>query len=166
MAHGATRLGTCPHWQSETLVAPPSGQSAPKCGGVGFWQACHANAVLEARCGVPLSGRDIFKCRRGLAHCRACCRFGGGSCVGIICQRKTPSARAVFFGEVALSAELRQVPQAETRLKEAAKLGFEQGFMPKLAKIRASGISTTQPDNLSTLSTCYPGAGHEKNFGL
>ncbi|MGB1625589.1 MAG: magnesium chelatase domain-containing protein, partial [Candidatus Puniceispirillaceae bacterium] len=60
-------------------------------------------------------------------------------------------ARAVFFGEVALSAELRQVPQAETRLKEAAKLGFEQGFMPKFSKkIRPpSGISTTQPDNLS-----------------
>jgi DNA repair protein RadA/Sms len=69
------------------------------------------------------------------------------SCV----SAKPLPARAVFFGEVALSAELRQVPQAETRLKEAAKLGFELGFMPKFSKkIRPpSGISTTQPDNLS-----------------
>jgi DNA repair protein RadA/Sms len=37
----------------------------------------------------------------------------------------------VFFGEVGLSGELRQVAQAELRLKEAAKLGFGQAAAPK-----------------------------------
>ena len=33
----------------------------------------------------------------------------------------------VYFGEVGLSGEVRQVAQAEARLKEAAKLGFDSG---------------------------------------
>ena len=114
----------------------------------------------------PIRAGYLFKCRRGLAHCRACSRFGSGGCVGIICQRKTPSRPRRVFWEVALSAELRQVPQAETRLKEAAKLGFEQGFMPEFSKkIRPpSGISTPSQIIYPTLSTYYPGAGHEEKI--
>jgi DNA repair protein RadA/Sms len=37
----------------------------------------------------------------------------------------------VFFGEIGLSGELRQVAQAELRLKEAAKLGFARAAAPK-----------------------------------
>ena len=57
----------------------------------------------------------------------------------------------MFFGEVALSAELRQVAQAETRLKEAAKLGFERAMLPRLRqKMKPpQGISVSQPTNLS-----------------
>jgi DNA repair protein RadA/Sms len=36
----------------------------------------------------------------------------------------------VFFGEVGLAGEVRAVGQTETRLKEAAKLGFEQVILP------------------------------------
>jgi DNA repair protein RadA/Sms len=37
----------------------------------------------------------------------------------------------VYFGEVGLSGEIRQVAQAESRLKEAAKLGFLQATLPR-----------------------------------
>jgi DNA repair protein RadA/Sms len=37
----------------------------------------------------------------------------------------------VFFGEIGLSGELRQVAQAELRLKEAAKLGFAKAAAPR-----------------------------------
>jgi DNA repair protein RadA/Sms len=37
----------------------------------------------------------------------------------------------VFFGEIGLSGELRQVAQAELRLKEAAKLGFARAACPR-----------------------------------
>jgi DNA repair protein RadA/Sms len=37
----------------------------------------------------------------------------------------------VYFGEIGLSGELRQVAQAELRLKEAAKLGFDAAAMPR-----------------------------------
>ncbi len=40
-----------------------------------------------------------------------------------------PADMAVF-GEVGLSGEVRAVSQADTRLKEAAKLGFAQALIP------------------------------------
>ena len=59
----------------------------------------------------------------------------------------------MFFGEVALSAEMRQVAQAEARLKEAAKLGFDHAVMPRPRKVgpKPTGISTAEPANLGDL---------------
>jgi DNA repair protein RadA/Sms len=37
----------------------------------------------------------------------------------------------VYFGEIGLSGEIRQVAQAEARLKEAAKLGFDAAALPR-----------------------------------
>src|SRR6185436_6322699 len=38
--------------------------------------------------------------------------------------------KTVFFGEVGLAGEIRGVSQAETRIKEAGKLGFERCILP------------------------------------
>ena len=38
---------------------------------------------------------------------------------------------AVVFGEVGLAGEVRAVRHAETRLREAAKLGFERALVPQ-----------------------------------
>jgi DNA repair protein RadA/Sms len=38
---------------------------------------------------------------------------------------------AVVFGEVGLSGEVRHVPQAEKRLAEASKLGFDGAIGPQ-----------------------------------
>ena len=38
--------------------------------------------------------------------------------------------RAVWFGEIGLSGDVRPVSQAQARLKEAEKLGFERAFAP------------------------------------
>ena len=72
--------------------------------------------------------------------------------ISSVTDRPLPQ-RSVFFGEVALSAEIRQVAQAEARLKEAAKLGFEQAIMPKPRKTisKPSGISMAQPTSLVEL---------------
>ena len=45
----------------------------------------------------------------------------------------------------------RQVPQADARLKEAAKLGFERGFMPPVRNKGTvpSSLSVSQPETLS-----------------
>jgi DNA repair protein RadA/Sms len=37
----------------------------------------------------------------------------------------------VVFGEIGLSGEVRQVGQADARLKEAAKLGFTKALAPR-----------------------------------
>ena len=117
----------------EALVAPSS-LASPRRNVVG-WESSRLamlTAVLEARCGLSLSGQDIFLNVAGglkisepaadLAVAAALISSGTGKAL--------PDA-SVFFGEVALSAEVRQVAQPELRLKEASKLGFKTGFIPK-----------------------------------
>ena len=52
----------------------------------------------------------------------------------------------VIFGEVGLSGEVRAVPQAAERIKEAAKLGFKRVIMPEInvSGIRKAGIDTSK----------------------
>ena len=38
--------------------------------------------------------------------------------------------RSVFFGEIALSSELRKVSKIDIRIRESQKLGFKNIFMP------------------------------------
>ena len=111
-------------------------------------------AVLEARCGVPLSGRDIFlNVAGGLKIYETAADLAvAAALISSVTGRPAPK-RTVFFGEVALSAELRQVAQAEARLKEAAKLGFEKAVMPRPRKSigKTTGISMAQPTTLAEL---------------
>ncbi|MBO9582464.1 MAG: DNA repair protein RadA, partial [Sphingobium sp.] len=39
----------------------------------------------------------------------------------------------IMLGEIALSGELRPVAHLPMRLREAAKLGFEQAYLPRAA---------------------------------
>jgi DNA repair protein RadA/Sms len=111
-------------------------------------------AVLEARCGVPLSGRDIFlNVAGGLKISETAADLAvAAALISSVTSRAAP-ARTVFFGEVALSAELRQVAQAEARLKEAAKLGFDNVVLPRPRKklLAPEGISLSQPATLAEL---------------
>ena len=52
----------------------------------------------------------------------------------------------VYFGEVGLSGEVRQVAQAEARLKEAQKLGFEAACLPR--RVARGGRKLAAPDGL------------------
>ena len=137
----------------EALVAP-STLATPRRNVVGWDSSRLAmlTAVLEARCGVPLSGRDIFlNVAGGLRIQEPAADLAVAAALISSVSAKPLPPRTVFFGEVALSAELRQVAQAETRLKEAAKLGFERAMLPRLRqKMKPpQGISVSQPTNLS-----------------
>jgi len=137
----------------EALVAP-STLATPRRNVVGWdtGRLAMLTAVLEARCGVPLSGRDIFlNVAGGLRIQEPAADLAVAAALISSVTVKPLPARTVFFGEVALSAELRQVAQAETRLKEAAKLGFEQAILPRLRnKMKPpQGISVCLPINLS-----------------
>jgi len=139
----------------EALVAPSS-LASPRRNVVGWDSSRLAmlTAVLEARCGVPLSGRDIFlNVAGGLKIYETAADLAvAAALISSVTGRPAPK-RTVFFGEVALSAELRQVAQAEARLKEAAKLGFENAVMPRPRKSigKTTGISMAQPTSLAEL---------------
>jgi DNA repair protein RadA/Sms len=139
----------------EALVAPSS-LASPRRNIVGWDSSRLAmlTAVLEARCSVPLSGRDIFlNVAGGMKISETAADLAvAAALISSVTGRPAPK-RTVFFGEVALSAELRQVAQAESRLKEAAKLGFDNAIMPRPRKklSTSSKISVAQPSTLADL---------------
>jgi DNA repair protein RadA/Sms len=139
----------------EALVAPSS-LATPRRNVVGWDSSRLAmlTAVLEARCGVPLSGRDIFlNVAGGLKIFEPAADLAvAAALISSVTGRPAPQ-RTVFFGEVALSAELRQVAKAEARLKESAKLGFDNAVMPRPRKSsgKIAGIAMAQPSTLAEL---------------
>jgi len=139
----------------EALVAPSS-LASPRRNVVGWDSSRLAmlTAVLEARCGVPLSGRDIFlNVAGGLKISETAADLAvAAALISSVTGRPAP-ARTVFFGEVALSAELRQVAQTEARLKEAAKLRFDNAMLtrPRKKLHAPGGISLSQPATLADL---------------
>ena len=139
----------------EALVAPSS-LATPRRNVVGWDSSRLAmlTAVLEARCGVPLSGRDIFlNVAGGLRISETAADLAvAAALISSVTGRPAPE-RTVFFGEVALSSELRQVAQSDARLKEAAKLGFDNAVMPRPRKANAknSEIKLLQPPTLADL---------------
>lgn len=88
-------------------------------------------AVLEARCGVPFSSKDVYlNVAGGLKISEPAADLAVASALISALSGKSLPSDAIFFGEIGLSGELRSVGQIEIRLKEAAKLGFKQAFLP------------------------------------
>jgi DNA repair protein RadA/Sms len=62
----------------------------------------------------------------------------------------------VFFGEISLSGDIRPVPQADARLKEAAKLGFKHAFVPAGTRASDTGLSLTEITSVAGLLRFAP----------
>ncbi len=88
-------------------------------------------AVLETRCGLQLSGCDIFLNIAGgiRIHEPAADLAVAAALVSALKEVVLPP-QSVFFGEVGLAGEVRQIAQADVRLKEASKLGFTEAVVP------------------------------------
>ena len=139
----------------QALVAPSS-MANPRRNVVG-WDAGRLSmlaAVLEARAGVPLSGRDIFLNVAGGVKINepAADLAVAAALISSVMDRPCPK-NAVFFGEVGLAAEIRRVAQPEQRLKEASKLGFDRAIMPALKskEDQPKGIGTVTVSSLQSL---------------
>lgn len=101
-------------------------------------------AVLEARAGLSFAGKDIFLNIAGglkiqepaadLAVAAALLSAASGDIVPL---------NRIFFGEISLSGDIRSVPHVDTRLKEAAKLGFEEAFIPPLQQRKKTSLPLT-----------------------
>jgi DNA repair protein RadA/Sms len=88
-------------------------------------------AVLEARCGLNFSSAEVYLNVAGGYRLSdpAADLAVAAALVSALADRALP-ARAVWFGEVSLAGEVRQVAHAGLRLREAAKLGFTLGHGP------------------------------------
>ncbi|TAK49917.1 MAG: DNA repair protein RadA [Xanthobacteraceae bacterium] len=97
-------------------------------------------AVLEAHCGVKLSGHDVYlNIAGGLRIAEPAADLAAAAALVSSLAGAPLPADAVFFGEISLSGAVRPVAQAPARLKEAAKLGFARAYLPET--VRADGAA-------------------------
>lgn len=101
-------------------------------------------AVLETRCGIKLSSHDIFlNIAGGIRINEPAADLAVAAALISALSQQTLPADTVFFGEIGLAGEVRQVAQPDVRLKESAKLGFEKATIPKLNK--KNGVNQNLP---------------------
>ncbi len=107
-------------------------------------------AVLEARCGLSLSSAEVYLNIAGgyrLADPAADLAVAA-ALISSWSEREVPT-NSIAFGEIALSGEIRPVSHASLRLKESAKLGFEQAWVPASMSTDASGLRCKEFRTLS-----------------
>ncbi|MCF3945875.1 DNA repair protein RadA [Acidiphilium sp. AL] len=121
-------------------------------------------AVLDARCGVKLSAQDVYlNIAGGLRVSEPAADLAVAAALVSAATGVPTDPETVFFGEIGLSGELRQVAQAELRLKEAAKLGFARAALPRRVaggtrRIAApDGIALAEYGHLSDLVAATAG---------
>jgi DNA repair protein RadA/Sms len=108
-------------------------------------------AVLEARCGVPFAGLDVYlNVAGGMKISEPAADLAVAAALLSAREDAALPADAVVFGEISLSGALRAVNQTENRLKEAQKLGFTSAIMPSGGKTGAlRGLTLTRMGDLT-----------------
>ncbi|MDB2551158.1 DNA repair protein RadA [Paracoccus sp. (in: a-proteobacteria)] len=134
--------GTRPVLTEVQALVAPSTLASPRRTVVGLdsGRVSTILAVLEARCGIPFAGLDVFLNVAG--GMRVSEPAADLAIAGALLSAREDSAlppEAVLFGEISLSGALRPVAQAENRLKEAQKLGFTQAILPEGQKVEGVG---------------------------
>ncbi len=105
-------------------------------------------AVLEARCGLRLAAHDVYlNVAGGLRITEPAADLAIAAALASAAADRPTDPGRVYFGEVGLSGEVRQVAQAEARLKEAQKLGFESACLPR--RLARGNRPLAAPDSMA-----------------
>ena len=123
-------------------------------------------AVLDARAGVGIGGADVYlNVAGGLKIAEPAADLAAAAALISSFGGEALPRDTAFFGEVSLSGDIRPVPQAELRLKEAAKLGFKAAFIPKGTKTDGAGLKLTEVTTVADL-VVFAGTGRAKLAGM
>ncbi len=94
-------------------------------------------AVLTKRVGLRLADQDVFvNVIGGLQINEPASDLAVAAALASSFRNRPVAADLAIVGEVGLSGELRVVGHLETRLKEAAKLGFKRCLLPASTQIK------------------------------
>lgn len=146
----------------QALVAPsPLGTPRRTVVGLDSGRLSTILAVLEARCGIPFAGLDVFlNVAGGMRVSEPAADLAVAAALLSAREDVALPADMVLFGEISLSGALRPVGQTENRLKEASKLGFNQAVAPTRSKLGAeSGMTVRHMADLTAFVGEMFGAG-------
>ena len=155
--------GTRPVLTEVQALVAPSTLASPRRTVVGLdsGRVSTIIAVLEARCGIPFAGLDVFLNVAGGMRVNE--PAADLAIAGALLSAREDSAfppEAVLFGEISLSGALRPVAGVENRLKEAQKLGFSQAIIPEGQKVEGlDGMSLMRIADLTGFVGELFGAG-------
>lgn len=89
-------------------------------------------AILEKRGGFRLFDQDVYvNIAGGLRLSEPAIDLGVVSALISSYTGKAVPQGCVFFGEVGLGGEVRSIPRAAERLKEASRIGLKQAYVPR-----------------------------------
>ncbi len=146
----------------QALVAP-SPHSQPRRTVVGWdgGRLAMILAVLEARCGIPFAGLDVYlNVAGGMKVSEPAADLAVAAALLSAREDACLPTDTVVFGEISLSGALRAVSQTENRLKEAQKLGFSSAIMPSGGKAaNTKGMKATKMADLTAFVGEIFGAG-------
>ena len=146
----------------QALVAPTP-QANPRHSVIG-WDGSRLAmilAVLEARCGIPFNGLDVYlNVAGGLRISEPAADLAVAAALLSAREDVALPPDTVVFGEISLSGAVRGASQAEARIKEARKLGFSGAIVPKAGKVNgAEGFKVQKVPDLATMVGEIFGAG-------
>lgn len=109
-------------------------------------------AVLTKRVGIRMGDQDVFvNVIGGLQINEPASDLAVATAIASSFRNRPVAADVALVGEVGLSGELRAVGHLETRLKEAAKLGFKRCILPassQLKQIKSPPLALVQARSL------------------
>ncbi|MBE0553931.1 MAG: DNA repair protein RadA [Rhodobacteraceae bacterium] len=146
----------------QALVAPsPLGTPRRTVVGLDSGRLSTILAVLEARCGIPFAGLDVFlNVAGGMRVTEPAADLAVAAALLSAREDVAIPAETVLFGEISLSGALRPVGQTENRLKEAAKLGFSQAIAPSRSRLaEVEGMTVREMPDLTAFTGEIFGAG-------
>jgi DNA repair protein RadA/Sms len=100
---------------------------------VDFNRLLLVTAVLTRRLGLRLADQDVFvNVIGGMTIEEPAADLAMAVAIASSVRDLPVAADVALVGEVGLSGELRAVSQLDTRLREAAKLGFKRAVVPRV----------------------------------
>jgi len=117
----------------QALVSPSNhGNPRRTCLGFDSSRAAMLVAILERRAGLDLLGCDIFvNVAGGMKIDEPASGLAVATALASSHRNRALAKDVAVFGEIGLAGELRGVTMPESRLSEAAKLGFTRAIVPK-----------------------------------
>jgi DNA repair protein RadA/Sms len=146
----------------QALVAPsPHAQARRAVVGWDSGRLAMILAVLEARCGIPFAGLDVYlNVAGGMKISEPAADLAVAAALLGAREDVALPAETVVFGEISLSGALRPASQTENRLKEAQKLGFTSAIAPSGGKpVGVAGITLQTMGDLTGFVGEVFGAG-------
>ena len=146
----------------QALVAPsPHAQARRTVVGWDSARLAMILAVLEARCGIPFAGLDVYlNVAGGMKITEPAADLAVAAALLSAREDAALPAETVVFGEISLSGALRPAPQTENRLKEAQKLGFTSAITARGGKAGGTaGLSVRKMSDLTGFVGEIFGAG-------